>query len=177
MSSAEAVVLDRERKEGNFLFRHGPMVATAILVSAAALAYGARALQDHGRIEAGVRAEARLALTPPSRPPAEFSGSDIATIASGRYRATHATVEGDVTQVSRELDGDIHVRLEGRGAFVVLEIIPELPLEPPHVGQRITAWGIVRHDGLHNWWELHPLIGWVPGSFAVRAEPGPGTGD
>ena len=31
-----------------------------------------------------------------------------------------------------------------------------------------------RHDGLHNWWELHPLVGWQPGN--VAAPPGTGTG-
>ena len=51
---------------------------------------------------------------------------------------------------STELDGDIHLRIEAGGSFVVAEIIPEFPLAPPHVGQRITAWGIVRHDGLHT---------------------------
>jgi hypothetical protein len=55
------------------------------------------------------------------------------------------------------LDGDIHIVLKAPdGAFVVLEIIPELPIPAPHDDDRITAWGIVRHDGLHNWWELHP---------------------
>ncbi len=177
MSSAETAVVRREREQGNFLFRHGPVVAAGVLVLTAAFAYGVRALQDHGRIEAGVRAEALLRPQPNRPPPSDFSGTDIATIASGRYRATHAAVVGDVTQVTRELDGDIHLRIEGNGAFIVAEIIPELPLDPPHVGQEITAWGIVRHDGLHNWWELHPLLGWDPGDVVVPASPGPGSGD
>jgi hypothetical protein len=54
-------------------------------------------------------------------------------------------------------------RAEAEGAFLVLEIMPEFPLLPPHVGEQITAWGVVRHDGLHNWWELHPLVGWRGG--------------
>jgi len=33
------------------------------------------------------------------------------------------------------------------------------------------AWGIVRQDGLHNWWELHPLIGWDPGDVLDRQPP------
>jgi hypothetical protein len=37
---------------------------------------------------------------------------------------------------------------------------------------RITAWGIVRHDGLHNWWELHPLIGWTKGQLTAPATGG-----
>lgn len=177
MSLAETNVVLRERKEGNFLFRHGPLLAVAILAATAVLAYGIRALQDHGRIEAGVRAEALLQRPLEGAPPAEFSGTSIATIAGGHYTATHAAVVGDVTQVTHELDGDIHIRVEGDGAFVVCEIIPEIPLPPPHVGQRITAWGIVRHDGLHNWWELHPLLGWQPGEIVTQGSPGPGTGD
>jgi len=98
---------------------------------------------------------------------------DVATLASGRSRATYASVFGNVTQVTHELDGDYHIRIEGAGAFIVAEIQPEFPLSPPHVGQRITAWGVVRHDGLHNWWELHPLFGWVAGSVVG---PAGGTG-
>ena len=66
------------------------------------------------------------------------------------------------------------IRVEDGGAFLVLEIMPEFPLVPPHIGEQITAWGVVRHDGLHNWWELHPLIGWQPGN--VAAPPATGTG-
>lgn len=177
MSSAETTVISRERQEGNFLFRHGPVVAVAVLVAAIGLGYGVRALQDHGRIEAGSRAEAELLRPPGAAPPAEFAGTSIATIAGGGYRATHASVAGDVTQATRELDGDIHIRIEASGAFIVAEIIPELPIDPPHIGQHITAWGIVRHDGLHNWWELHPLVGWEPGDVIQPSSPGPGTGD
>jgi len=92
--------------------------------------------------------------------------------AAGKSRATYAAVVGNVTQVSHELDGDYRIRVEGKGAFLVLEIMPAFPLAPPHVGQQITTWGVVRHDGLNNWWELHPLVGWRPGSVAAP----PGTG-
>src|SRR5712691_11022733 len=135
LTSPETAVMRREREQGNFLFRHGPVVAAAILALTAGLAYGIRTLQDHGRIEAGVRAEAFLHPQANERPPSEFSGTSIATIAGGHYRASHAAVVGQVTQVTHELDGDIHLRVEGDGAFVVLEIIPELPLDPPHLGQ------------------------------------------
>ena len=177
MSTAENKVVARERREGNFLFRHGPVVAVGLLAAVAGLAYGVRTLQDYGRIHAGIRAEAELHPASPRNPPSEFAGTPIATIAGGRYQATHAAVVGDVTQVTRELDCDFHIRIEGGGAFIVLEIIPELPLSPPHVGEQITAWGIVRHDWLHNWWELHPLIGWRPGDVVQPGTPGPGTGD
>ena len=176
-SAAETAVTPRKRAEQNLLFRHGPVVATGILVVTAGLAYGVRALQDHGRIEAGARAESRLQITPGARPPSEFSGTPVSTIASGSFTATHAAAAGQVTQVTRELDGDIHIRLESAGAFIVLEIIPELPMSPPRIGEDITAWGIVRHDGLHNWWELHPLIGWAPGDVTVPGSPQNGSGD
>jgi undecaprenyl-diphosphatase len=177
MAQGETAVIPREPRKATFLFRHGPLVSVALLVVVAGLGYGLRALQDHGRIEAGARAEAVLQSPPPPRPPDAYPGTSIDVIAGGHYAATHAAVVGDVTQVTRELDGDIHLRVEGSGAFIVAEIIPEFPLPAPHVGQEITAWGIVRHDGIHNWWELHPLIGWSPGGTVVPGSPGPGTGD
>jgi len=84
-----------------------------------------------------------------------------------------------VTPVPSSEGNDIAKGVEAGGSFIVVEIIPEFPLASPHVGQRITAWGIVRHDGLHNWWELHPLIGWDPGDVLDRQPPpeAPGAGD
>lgn len=60
----------------------------------------------------------------------------LATIASGRSRATYAAVVGNVTQVTHELDGDYHIRIEGKGAFLVAEIQPEFPLVPPPTSDR-----------------------------------------
>jgi hypothetical protein len=57
-------------------------------------------------------------------------------------------------------------------SFVVLEIVPELPLDAPHDDDRIIAWGVVRFDGLHNWWELHPLIGWSHDTIEIPATQG-----
>src|SRR6266487_3108972 len=119
-------------------------------------------VQDHGLRVALNRADARLAhhLLTDAR---LYRPASIDRIATGRWRPTRARVYGQVTFVNRELDGDVHVQLKAPdGSFVVLEIIPELPMAAPH-DDRITAWGIVRHDGLHNWWELHPLIGWAHG--------------
>src|SRR5439155_4511696 len=112
-----------------------------------------------------------------SVPPAQYAMITLSTIASGRSNATYAAVIGDVTQVTHELDGDYHVRIEGKGAFLVAEIQPEFPLAPPHIGEEVTAWGVVRHDGLHNWWELHPLIGWQPGRTTGPVGPGTGSSD
>jgi membrane-associated phospholipid phosphatase len=120
-------------------------------------------VQDHGLRVALNRADARLAHHLPTDARL-YRPASIDRIATGRWRPTRARVYGQVTFVNRELDGDVHVQLKAPdGSFVVLEIIPELPMAAPHDDDRITAWGIVRHDGLHNWWELHPLIGWAHG--------------
>ncbi len=179
VATGEGRLVPRQGKDTPFLLRHGPFVSTAIIITVAVLGYGLRALQDYGRVSEANRIESFYRKTQDRAPPGEYPAANIPSIAAGAYTATHATVVGDVTQVTRELDGDIHLRIESGGSFLVAEIIPEFPLAPPHVGQRITAWGIVRHDGIHNWWELHPLIGWDPGDVLGRQPPpqAPGAGD
>ncbi|MGZ5213396.1 MAG: phosphatase PAP2 family protein [Actinomycetota bacterium] len=160
-----------------FLHRHRRGISIAVAAVLFGAGYGIRAIQDHGWKSAALRAEARLDANSAPVPPAEYTTIPITTIAAGRSRATYATVVGDVTQVTHELDGDYHVRVEAPGAFLVLEIMPEFPLVPPHVGQQITAWGVIRHDGLHNWWELHPLVGWQEGNVAGPPATGSGSSD
>jgi membrane-associated phospholipid phosphatase len=162
------------RPERAFTHRHRRAILVGVGVLLFGTAYGIRAIQDHGWRSAALRAEATLRASSARAPAPEYATIPIQTIAAGRSRSTYASVVGDVTQVSHELDGDYHIRVQGRGAFLVLEIMPEFPLSPPHVGQEITAWGVIRHDGLHNWWELHPLIGWQPGDLA--GPPGAGSG-
>jgi membrane-associated phospholipid phosphatase len=129
-------------------------------------------VQDHGLRVALNRADARLGGHLPTDARL-YRPTTIDTLAAGRWRPTRARVYGQVTYVNREFDGDVHVVLKAPdGAFVVLEIIPELPIVAPHDDDRITAWGIVRHDGLHNWWELHPLIGWAKGHITAPATGG-----
>src|SRR6266536_2171560 len=129
-------------------------------------------VQDHGLRIALNRADARLGGHLPTDARL-YRPTTIDTLAAGRWRPTRARVYGQVTYVNREFDGDEHVVLKAPdGAFVVLEIIPELPIRAPHDDDRITAWGIVRHDGLHNWWELHPLIGWAHGRITAPAAGG-----
>jgi membrane-associated phospholipid phosphatase len=128
--------------------------------------------QDHGLRVALNRADGRLGGHLPTDARL-YRPTTIDTLAAGRWRPTRARVYGQVTYVNREFDGDVHVVLKAPdGAFVVLEIIPELPIRAPHDDDRITAWGIVRHDGLHNWWELHPLIGWAHGHITAPATSG-----
>lgn len=162
------------KPEHDFAHRHRRGISIAVAIVVFGTGYGIRAIQDHGWRSAALRAEGMLQANSAPAPPGEYQTIPIATIAGGKSRATYATVVGDVSQVSHELDGDYHIRVEGTGAFLVLEIMPEFPLDPPHVGQQITAWGVIRHDGLHNWWELHPLVGWQPGN--VAGLPGTGTG-
>jgi hypothetical protein len=53
-----------------------------------------------------------------------------------------------------------------------LEVAPEFPLASlPSKGEHVTVWGIVRHDGLHNWWQLHPVVGWMPGQDTTPTSP------
>lgn len=79
-------------------------------------------------------------------------------------KRTHVQTCGVVTYARRLADGDVHVTLSSGEDFVVLEIIPGLPLPTPKKGQRIRAWGIHRIDRWHKtdrypegWPELHPL--------------------
>jgi undecaprenyl-diphosphatase len=160
-----------------FLRRHRRVISIAVAAVLFGAGYGIRAVQDEGWKSAALRSEARLHASSAPVPPAQYSTIPIETIAAGHSRATYATVVGDVTQVTHELDGDYHIRVQANGAFLVLEIMPEFPLVPPHVGQQITAWGVIRHDGLHNWWELHPLVGWQEGNVAGRPGTGSGSSD
>lgn len=58
-------------------------------------------------------------------------------------------------------DNDWHVTImDGKGKKLVLEIIPEIALEPPPKGLEILACGIGRYDVKHKWPELHPLLKW-----------------
>jgi len=159
-----------------FPLRHR-WVVSVLLVMAAVAGFEIRAALDRGPIQAGIRSEAEHQIEPPAKPPGVYRGVPISEVSGGRFDSAHAAVAGDVTQLHRAVDGDIHFRIESGGAFVVAEIIPELPLPIPEQGQVITAWGIVRHDDDHNWWELHPLIGWAPGNVLARSGPGPALGD
>jgi undecaprenyl-diphosphatase len=153
--------------------RHELRLGVAALVLLALLGgWMVARVQDHGLRIALNRADGRLGGQLPTDARL-YRPTSIDTLAAGHWRPTRARVYGQVTYVNREQDGDIHIVLKAPdGAFVVLEIIPELPIPAPHDDDRITAWGIVRHDGLHNWWELHPLIGWAKGQLTAPATGG-----
>jgi hypothetical protein len=70
---------------------------------------------------------------------------------------THVSVCGKVALAKHEADGDVHLRLEANGAFIVAEIVPYHPLPIPKVGQFVRVAGISREDKTHSWYEVHPV--------------------
>ncbi len=83
-------------------------------------------------------------------------------IANGSQK-TKVSVEGVVDKVAEQPDGDYHIIIRPPYLplpVLVTEAIPEIKLPLPKEGDRIKIWGIVRFDILHNWWEIHPVIGW-----------------
>lgn len=88
--------------------------------------------------------------------------ADLADFVQNGSPKTKIETEGAVLESSGEPDGDRHVVIgDGKGNNLVTEFIPEIKgLSLPAKGGRIRIWGIVRFDFLHNWWELHPVIGW-----------------
>ncbi len=78
---------------------------------------------------------------------------------------TKVAVEGIVEKIAKQPDGDYHIIMRPQnvpaGLYLVTEAIPEIKLPLPKEGDHIKIWGIVRFDILHNWWELHPVIGWA----------------
>lgn len=74
---------------------------------------------------------------------------------------THVEVCGLVTLVKKEADGDLHVRIDDGGVFLVAETVPYHPLPAPRSGQRICVRGISREDKTHHWYEVHPVESWA----------------
>jgi hypothetical protein len=84
-----------------------------------------------------------------------YHGVSVAKLKETTF--THVSVCGRVALVKREDDGDIHIRLEAGGAFVVAEIVPYHPLPAPKVGQFVRVAGVSREDKAHKWFEVHPV--------------------
>ncbi|HXM93468.1 MAG TPA: hypothetical protein VOA64_04315 [Candidatus Dormibacteraeota bacterium] len=80
---------------------------------------------------------------------------------------THIAVSGFVTQVTKEDDGDMDIRIcenpkvDGmdRARCVVAKCIPKLPCDAPPIGKPITVKGISRYDAKagNHFWEIHPV--------------------
>jgi hypothetical protein len=92
---------------------------------------------------------------------------------------THVQVEGFITYMKAEEDGDLHVRVcetagvkgMDRSACIVAEFIPTMGSTSHaknhlRTGQRVRIEGISRFDAEpgHMWWEVHPveLVAVVP---------------
>ncbi len=89
---------------------------------------------------------------------------DLADFIVNGSNKTKVAVEGIVDKIAKQPDGDYHIIIRPQyvpiGLFLVTEAIPEITLPLPKEGDHIKIWGIVRLDALHNWWEIHPVIGW-----------------
>lgn len=71
----------------------------------------------------------------------------------------YVCVDGLVTYVRKQADGDWHITLDdGKGRILVTEIVPQLPFPPAKKGQRVRACGVSRPDERHGWNEVHPLL-------------------
>jgi hypothetical protein len=91
---------------------------------------------------------------------------NLVDLALQKVRQTHVHVEGFVTYVAHEADGDTHIRLcdskdvpdMERGRCIVVECIPELPCERPPIGSKVAVEGVARYDkeNGHKWSEVHP---------------------
>lgn len=100
-----------------------------------------------------------LLLASPLHAQRTFWARSVDSLATGGVPHTHVQTTGYVTLVSKEADGDVHIRLtSAKGAFIICECIPELPCPIlPRVGDSVRVKGIYRHDPEHGWWEIHPV--------------------
>ena len=71
---------------------------------------------------------------------------------------THVCLDGTITYRKREADGDWHLKVEDGGAWIVVEVIPQIPLVAPKVKSRVHVCGITRFDKAHKWYEIHPVL-------------------
>lgn len=107
---------------------------------------------------------------PVKRTYAELSIGELVNEDANRWSdkmSAYASVGGFVTNVARNQDGDIDIRVcdnpkvDGmdRARCVVAKCIPRIPCDVPQVGKPVTVKGITRYDakvGTH-WWEIHPV--------------------
>ena len=91
-----------------------------------------------------------------------YHDTDITDFIINGSSKTKVLVEGKVDSITHEPDADYHVIITNPvGMPLVTEFIPEITsLTLPKVGDKVKIWGIVGFDEPHNWWELHPVIGW-----------------
>ena len=75
------------------------------------------------------------------------------------FNMPHAVVEGVVSEVISEGDGDHHIwlTLDNSKFRLACEIAPQNPITPPAVNDHVRIYGIFRYDFQHGWFELHPV--------------------
>ncbi len=92
-----------------------------------------------------------------------YYNTDLSDFIVNGSTKTKVALEGIVDKIAKQPDGDYHIIVRPQyvpvGLYLVTEAIPEIKLPLPKEGDHIKIWGIVRFDILHNWWELHPVIG------------------
>lgn len=81
---------------------------------------------------------------------------------------THIVVEGTVSYLRKEADGDLHFDIkDANGLKLTCEIDPQNPLQPPTVGEQVRVYGVYRVDPDHGGWvEIHPCDYWEPATVA-----------
>ena len=93
-----------------------------------------------------------------------YHDADLIDFITNGSANTKVAIEGTVDKITHEPDGDYHIIIRPQylaAPVLVTETIPEIKNLPlPHEGDHIKIWGITRFDEPHNWWELHPVIGW-----------------
>lgn len=93
-----------------------------------------------------------------------YYNTDLTDFIVNGSQKTKVSVEGIVEKIAKQPDGDEHIVMRPQyvpaGLYLIAEAIPETKLPLPKAGDHIKIWGIVRFDILHNWWEIHPVIGW-----------------
>ena len=89
-----------------------------------------------------------------------FQKATVAKMSKGEVQMTRVEISGTVEYVKKEADGDIHFRLCDAGhVCVVCEIMPQIPFPSPKLHQGYTVQGVMRFDGEHKWYEVHPVTG------------------
>lgn len=117
-------------------------------------------LLHHASLKPTIKQEAPLFAAHPMDVATLYPLVDLATVADGKWGRPRAKIVGTVEDVHHEADGDWHFRIGSGGKFLICEIIPEMPMSHPAVGDKVVVYGIVREDSHHGWWEIHPVTKW-----------------
>jgi hypothetical protein len=90
---------------------------------------------------------------------------DVAQFARHGSPHTHVRVDGFVTYVAAQEDGDLHIRIcdapgvQGmvRERCIIAECIEQMPCSRPPLRSKVRIEGISRRDPEHRWNEVHPI--------------------